>query len=743
MQKWKWTYRASKTSENCEPCAKKDGAVEVTEIGDFPSFRLPNPDCKGQLGGNPCHCMVEWMTIRDDESGKSVSLDAWVGRVASAWREMCEAMPYAEYSWVSECFDDFVVVAKGKTFWKIPYVIEGEVVTFAPLPEWAEVERIQEWRPKGGETEAESEKADAYAVKALDGDGKIGAYAIRFGSASEPDLSEMKDFFNSDTDFWLRELGYLEGKASAPILYDHTWDETTETEPVVGKWTKAVVDDVGVWLEGQLDKAKKYSEWVAELVKKGVLKLSSDSASHLVRREKQENGTHKILRWPLLAASLTTTPTEPRLLPVESLSEAYKSVGLNYQQIAEWEAKMDKETIDLIAEAVAAKIASPPAEEKPKGEEAKGVTPDIQSLVEQASEAVMTRLAEMPALKAAGFAAKGEGPFYNKTPHNMDNVKAFNLYLHFGEKLQENVKSLLRPVYVDERGEVKAALNVGTVGQGGYLVPDEFAMELIKAKAERSHLRMAQARTITIPDIANFEYPTMTFGAAAALTAEAAAYDQVEPTFGAVVFVPYKYTRLVKASEEVVADSRFDIWSQVILPDWVQAFAAAENTAFTTGSGSSQPQGVVTGAGTGKTAASATAITADEIIDLFYSLNHEYRELPSCHFMMNDAIAQYVRKLKDGNGNYLWGGDLTQGQGETLLGKPVQINNSMASTVATTNKTMLFGAFDYFYIGDRTALVMRRLDELYSASGQIGFRGFMRFDSHVMLAAAFKLLVQA
>jgi HK97 family phage major capsid protein len=466
-----------------------------------------------------------------------------------------------------------------------------------------------------------------------------------------------------------------------------------------------------------------------------------------------------MMRWPLLAASLTVSPMEPRLLPVTMLGEAYKAIG-NPDFLNNLEVMMNPELVDKIATAVAAKMATPPAIEKPTAEAAAKAL-ETDALIEAVSVGVMMKLGEMPAIKAAGFLKplpKSEGPFFNKLPKDMDNVKAFNLMLHFGEhRLSDAVKSLL--VFDDgARGRevpdgVKAALNVTTAGQGGYLVPVEYSKEFIKSLAEQSYLRQAKASHMMFPEALTFKIPGLTFGAAAALTSEGAAFDQVEPTTSEITFQAYKYTRLSKASDELVDDSRFDLWTEVLSPDWVQAFAAAENTAFTTGTGSAQPQGVVTGAGTGKTTTSATAITADEIIDLFFSLNHLYREHPSAAFMMNDSIFQYISKLKDGEGRYLVNQDLARGFPATLLGKPIILNNSMASTVATTNKTILFGAFDYFKIADRsskqdgklsgTEIYVRRLNELYAASGQVGFRAFSRFDSHVLLAAAFKLLVQA
>jgi HK97 family phage major capsid protein len=231
----------------------------------------------------------------------------------------------------------------------------------------------------------------------------------------------------------------------------------------------------------------------------------------------------------------------------------------------------------------------------------------------------------------------------------------------------------------------------------------------------------------------------MTDSAAAVLTAEAASFDEKEPTFGEVTFVPYKYTKLVKASDETLNDSRIPIMD-IVGQDATQAFAAAENAAFTTGTGSSQPQGVVTGASAGVTAAATGAITADEVIGLYHSLADLYRM--NAVWMMNDATLKAIRVLKDTTNQYLWSPGLATGEPSTLLGRPVYINNSMA-TMATGVKSVLFGDMSYYWIADFSGMEMKRLNELYAANGQVGFTWYSRFDAHVMLSAAIKVITQA
>lgn len=307
--------------------------------------------------------------------------------------------------------------------------------------------------------------------------------------------------------------------------------------------------------------------------------------------------------------------------------------------------------------------------------------------------------------------------------------KAFEIYLRTGSQAPP---------------EIKAALNIGTDAQGGYLTPTEYGESITRALYDLSILRMAGARVVPLTSD-DTRMPTVSASTAAVLSNEASGFNEVEPTFGEVAFSPYKYTRLAKASDEMVADARFPLWDAILKPDFAQAFAAAENTAFTTGTGSSQPQGVVTGATSGLVLANGTSqvttiTSADSIIDLYHAVDYKYR--PHASWMLNDATLKIVRKFKDTTNQYIWQPSLQAGQPDMILGRPVFSNPNMAVPAAGA-KTVLFGDFSYFWIGDRAGLQIKVLMELYAGTGQIGFRAYKRLDSHVMLGAAIMYLQQA
>ena len=139
------------------------------------------------------------------------------------------------------------------------------------------------------------------------------------------------------------------------------------------------------------------------------------------------------------------------------------------------------------------------------------------------------------------------------------------------------------------------------------------------------------------------------------------------------------------------------------------------------------------------TAASATAVTADELMDLFYSLKSPYRK--NAVWILNDSTIKAIRKLKDSNGQYLWQPSLVAGTPDTILGRPVKTSTYMPA-IAAGAKTIAFGDFSYYWIADRQGRSFKRLNELYAANGQVGFLGSQRVDGKMILPEAVKVLVQ-
>lgn len=288
------------------------------------------------------------------------------------------------------------------------------------------------------------------------------------------------------------------------------------------------------------------------------------------------------------------------------------------------------------------------------------------------------------------------------------------------------------------RGIVDAAMQEGTTTEGGYTVPVPMYGDVLQGLQDISYFRRAGARIVPMTKW-KMDVPTLTNSTAAILTAEEAGVSEVEPTVGTIQAVAYKYTKLVKASKELVADAAFDLWGVILSPDFAQAFAKAENAAFTSGTGSSQPQGITAGGTSAVTAAATTAVTADEVISCFYALDERHQ--PNATWMMLNATAKAIRQLKDGNGQYLWAAGFA-GAPQSILGAPLIINNVMPA-MTTGLKPIIVGNFAYYWIFDRQGMDLQRLVELYAGNGQVGFLADKRFDGHVMLATAFQYITMA
>jgi len=285
-------------------------------------------------------------------------------------------------------------------------------------------------------------------------------------------------------------------------------------------------------------------------------------------------------------------------------------------------------------------------------------------------------------------------------------------------------------------GRVQNALQVGTDSEGGYIVPQEFDTKLVAALQDINEIRNL---VTVIQTASDRNIPVESTLGTASWTAEEAAYTESDAAFGRVTLSDYKLGTIIKVSEELLRDAFFDVQGY-LATNFGKRFGLAEESAFVAGDGSGKPTGIVPGSTLGVTAAGTAAITADELIDLYHSLARPYRA--NATFMMADATAKMVRKLKDSNGVYIWQPGLQAGQPDVLLGRRVVVSTAMPA--ATTGlKSVVFGDLSYYTVADRQGTVVQRLNELYAANGQVGFRGYRRMDGKVTLSAAIKHLIQA
>lgn len=285
--------------------------------------------------------------------------------------------------------------------------------------------------------------------------------------------------------------------------------------------------------------------------------------------------------------------------------------------------------------------------------------------------------------------------------------------------------------------EVQNTLTIGTDTQGGYLVPDEFENTLLQALEEENVFR--RIASVIKTSSGDMRIPMIAAHGTASWADEGAAITESDEAFSKIYIGAHKLATMLKVSEELLGDSGFDI-PKYIAGEFARRIGKAEEAAFISGDGNSKPSGILIetgGAEIGVTAASATTITADEIIDLYYSLRLPYRK--NAVFIMNDATVKAIRKLKDGSGEYIWHPSLAAGQPDTILGRPVETTEFMPQ-IASASKVIAFGDFSYYWVADRQAKSFQRLNELFARNGQVGFKAFERVDGKLMLPEAIKVL---
>ena len=285
--------------------------------------------------------------------------------------------------------------------------------------------------------------------------------------------------------------------------------------------------------------------------------------------------------------------------------------------------------------------------------------------------------------------------------------------------------------------DVQNALQIGTDSEGGILAPDEFEKTLIESLEEQNIFR--QLANIITTSSGDRKVPVVATKGTAYWVDEEGVIPESDDSFGKVSIGAYKLATMIKVSEEFLNDSVFNLESY-IAKEFARRIGAREEEAFFIGDGTGKPTGVFNatgGATLGVTAASATAITLDEVMDLFYSLKSPYRK--NAIFIMNDSTVKAIRKLKDGNGQYIWQPSITAGQPDTILNRPVK-TSAYVPILASGNKTIAFGDFSYYWVADRQGRSFQRLNELYAATAQVWFKATQRVDGKLILPEAIKVL---
>ena len=294
--------------------------------------------------------------------------------------------------------------------------------------------------------------------------------------------------------------------------------------------------------------------------------------------------------------------------------------------------------------------------------------------------------------------------------------------------------------------KIEGRAQTTTAGAGGHTVPTELAAVVDKTMKMWGPMYSEDICTVLTTSGGNpLDFPrTDDTGRATAQHAEATAITDdagEDAVFTKLTLGAFAYdTEWVQVSMELMQDSAIDI-EQFIGELLGERLARRVNSELTVGDGTGDPLGIVAASTLGKTAASATAFTADELIDLLHSVDPAYRASPKARWQFNDTTLASIRKLKDGNGQYIWAmGDIQNGEPGRLLGYNYSVNQACVNA-ATGTKPIIFGDHSKYYVRKVGAPVIGVRREYYWPN--IGLAGIIRLDGDLIQTGAVKHLVMA
>lgn len=327
----------------------------------------------------------------------------------------------------------------------------------------------------------------------------------------------------------------------------------------------------------------------------------------------------------------------------------------------------------------------------------------------------------------------------------MSYRSAFDQWIRRGDKhMTQEAANVLN--MGEQRGT--STITTETTGgiYGGYVVPTDLSPEFIQTMKAYGGMMQA-ARLIRTSGGGTWNQPYVDdTSTAALLTAEASATTVQDVSFSRISLGSYTYRSAVIVSREWLQDDAVNAAGEINTM-LATRMGRALNTAFTTGDGSGKPTGILAasnGAPTGKTTASATALTSAEILDLVHSVDPAYRTGPNVAFMLNDSTLAYIKKLTiaSGDSTPLWLPSMREGEPATLWGYRYIINQDFES-IATNKSIMAFGDWSYYLMREVLGTTFVRTDELYLNNFSVGFYAFGRYDGKLIPVGAIKRMKTA
>jgi len=354
--------------------------------------------------------------------------------------------------------------------------------------------------------------------------------------------------------------------------------------------------------------------------------------------------------------------------------------------------------------------------------------------IEQAQAQIKSieRMRELDADKFFENAASSKKP----DGETINGIEAMSLYLRHGNN-----------VTAEQAIAIRNAMSTTTTTEGGYTVPSEVASMVIDKMKAYGGMREVSTILTTSTGVA-MNWPTSDGTSdVGAIVGQNTAVNAADITFGTVAMNVFYYTsNKIALPLELIQDSAIDVVGYVV-NRLATRIARIQNTHFTTGAGTTVPDGVIPKASTGKTGTTGQTLTViyDDLVDLIHSVNRAYRQ--NGRFMLNDLSLAVVRKLKDTTGRPIWtpGEEtITDAPPATICGYPYTINDDVA-VMAANAKSIAFGDFSKYTIRDvaGTTSIRRFDDSAFALSNQVGFCGWTRSGGNLLDTAAVKLYVNS
>jgi len=276
-------------------------------------------------------------------------------------------------------------------------------------------------------------------------------------------------------------------------------------------------------------------------------------------------------------------------------------------------------------------------------------------------------------------------------------------------------------------------LDEGTTRQGDYVMPDDFIDAFNTALAKDNLFRRYATVVQAAPTNDRIEAVAST--GEAEFVGEGVAFPDNADSFTEFKLNPCKLAALTRIKEDFVRDTKFDL-EGYLSGEFARRFGRAEEKAFITGDGVTQPCGILNDTGGAPIGVTAKEyLTFDEITCLFFSLSPEYRR--NAVWIMNDTVAFHLRSLKDSGGMRLWNHN-----SNTIFGLPVEISPYMPNAEAGT-KPIVIADLRYYWICERRSLAVKILRELFSLKGEVGIAAHEILDGRLILPEAARVLQMA